>query len=55
MCLNSIRKMVKTTKAFSRKLAVPRYMSASVCPKLMPKAKKFKNRKSNSVPFRPLC
>ena len=28
--LNSIRKMVKTTKAFSRKLAVPRYMSTVV-------------------------
>ena len=32
--LNSIRTMIKTTKAFSRKLAVPRYLSTSVCPPL---------------------
>ena len=30
LLLNSIGEMVKTTKAFSRKLAVPRYMSTSV-------------------------
>ena len=28
--LNSFRKVVKIVKAFSRKLAVPRYMSTSV-------------------------
>ena len=32
--LNSFIKMVKIAKAFSRKLAVPRYMSTSVVPKL---------------------
>ena len=29
--LNSIRKIVKIAKMFSRKLAVPRYLSTSVC------------------------